>query len=213
MLKKILLALAVVIAGFLAYVATRPDTYHVERSAQVDAPADVVFAQLDDFEAWAAWSPWDKLDPGMNKSYDGPKRAVGASYAWHGNADVGKGKMTITEREPATHIAYRLEFIEPFAGLANTRFDLVPEGDAAVRVTWAMDGDNDFMGKLFGVFMNMDATIGADFERGLASLASASEAALETRAQERARAQAEAQAAADAEADGPAAAAEGDPAP
>jgi uncharacterized protein YndB with AHSA1/START domain len=170
MFKKILIALAVVIAAFLVYAATRPDSYSVERSALIAAPAPVVFDQLDDFKSWSAWSPWDKLDPSMQKTFDGPASGVGASYAWQGNKDVGKGKMTIVDSRPPHAITYRLEFIEPFTAEAQSAFEVAPQGDAAARVRWQMTGTNNFMSKVFGVFMDMDSAIGKDFEKGLASL-------------------------------------------
>jgi hypothetical protein len=200
MLKKILGVVAVLVVAFAGFVATRPATYHVERSKEIRAPAEVVFAQLDDFRAWPAWSPWEKLDPGMKKTYEGPERSVGSSYAWQGNSDVGKGKMTITDRHPSSHLGLRLEFLEPFASTAATDFRLRAAGDA-VNVTWSMEGNNDFMGKLFGTFMDMDAMIGADYEKGLAALATVSEAEakrqVEAAAAEKARVEAAAQAEAD----------------
>src|SRR5262245_54020938 len=114
MLKKILIAVAVVVVGFLLFAASRPDTYRVERSKVIAAPADAVFPQLADFHAWAQWSPWEKLDSQMQKTYDGPGGVVGSSYSWQGNKEVGKGKMTFTELEPNKHVGLKLEFIEPF---------------------------------------------------------------------------------------------------
>jgi hypothetical protein len=180
MLKKVLLGIAVVIVVFLGFVATRPDKYHVERSQKIEAPSDVVFAHMNDLKAWASWSPWDKLDANMKKTYEGPAKGVGASYAWEGNDKVGKGKMTITDTQPTTKVAYKLEFIEPFAAVAATGFNIKPEGEKAVSVTWWMDGNNDFMGKLFGLFMNMDKAIGDDFEKGLATLKTVTEAQAKT---------------------------------
>jgi uncharacterized protein YndB with AHSA1/START domain len=196
MFKKILIALVVVVAGFLAFAATRPDSYRVERSTKIDAPASVVFSQLEDFKAWQAWSPWEKRDPAMKKTYEGPPTGVGSSYSWVGNKEVGKGKMTIVASEPPSQIKYRLEFIEPFTAVANTAFTLAPEGGKTAAVTWVMDGTNNLVGKIFSVFMNMDTSIGADFEKGLAGLKAVSES--EARKQEATQAQAAAVAAAQA---------------
>ncbi len=91
MWKKILGGIAVVLAGFLAFVATRPAHYHVERKVAINAPAEIVYAELEDLRRWAAWSPWDKIDPNLKRTYAGPARGVGASYAWQGNAEVGSG--------------------------------------------------------------------------------------------------------------------------
>lgn len=200
MLKKILLVIVVAIGGFLAFAATRPDTYHVERAVSVDAPAPVIFSQLDDFKAWAAWSPWEKMDPQMQKTFSGPPKGVGSGYSWRGNDKVGKGQMTITESNPPVEVKCRLEFIEPFASVAETTFSVKP-ADKGATVTWAMDGHNNFVGKVFGVFMNMDKMIGTDFERGLGSLKEIAEAEAKRQAEVAARAQAEADAKAKADAD------------
>ena len=91
-----------------------PDAYHVERSATVDAPAATVFAQIDDFSVWKEWSPWEKKDPGDEADVSTTPSGVGATYAWEGNKEVGKGKMTITDSRPGERVAEKLEFIEPF---------------------------------------------------------------------------------------------------
>ena len=206
MLKKILIAIGVVLAGFLAFAATRPDTYHVERTKQIDAPAEAVFPQLVDFKAWGQWSPWDKLDPQMQKTFDGPPGVVGSGYSWQGNDQVGKGKMTITEIEPLKHAAYKLEFIEPFQSVASTNIRLEPKGADATQVTWSMEGNNNFVSKVMSIFMDMDSMIGADFEKGLASLDTTSKDAAKKMAEARARAEAEAAAAQKAAAEAEAAA-------
>ena len=176
MLKKLLLVLAVAVVGLVALVVSRPDSYHVERAIDVGAPAATVFAEIDDLRAWAAWSPWEKRDPAMKKSFGPSTTGVGAHYAWEGNKEVGKGSMTIIESRPDTRVAQRLEFIEPFKSIAATAFDLKPAGPASTRVTWSMEGNSNFIGKAFSLVMDMDKVIGKDFEAGLASLKQIAEA-------------------------------------
>jgi hypothetical protein len=175
MLKKILIGLAVIVAGFLAFVASRPAQYHVERSVAIAAPAEVVYAQLEDLRRWGAWSPFEKMDPNMKKTFAGPERGVGASYTWEGNNEAGKGRMTISRAEPAKHVSYKLEFMEPMAGLAEANMDIESSGENAQKLTWGMDGQNNFVGKMFCVFMDMDKMIGTQFESGLAQLKSIAE--------------------------------------
>lgn len=175
MLKKVLIGVAVVLVGLLGAIALQPNEYRVERTKAIDAPAAIVFAQIDDFRRWEKWSPWERLDPNMKKTYGGPEHQVGASYEWKGNQDVGSGKMTVVEREAPTALSVRLEFIEPFASVARNGFSLFGANDST-QITWWMEGDNDFMGKAFSLFMNMDTMIGADFERGLEALKQVSEA-------------------------------------
>src|ERR1700709_1017938 len=122
MLKTFLLLLVVGGAGVLGVAATRPGTYRVERAVSIEAPAPVVFAQLDDFKAWKAWSPWEGKDPQMNRTYEGPARGVGATYAWQGNSKVGEGKMTISDSQSPVALRLSLELIKPFASVAATTF-------------------------------------------------------------------------------------------
>jgi hypothetical protein len=191
MWKKIGLVLVVFVAVALTVVATRPDTFHVERGAALSAPAVVAFDQINDFHNWGGWSPWEKLDPNMKKTYEGPAAGAGAIYSWTGNDKVGEGRMTITESKPGEKIAIKLEFFKPFAQTSTTVFTFAPQG-GGTQVTWAMDGNNNFVAKAMSMFMNMDKMIGGDFERGLAQLKVQSEA----EAQKRAAAEAAAQAAA-----------------
>lgn len=175
MIKKIAVALAALLVALAAVVATRPAHYSVSRSASINAPAAAIYAQVTDFRRWEAWSPWEKLDPQMQKVYSGAAGVEGAAYAWRGNDKVGEGRMTLIEARPPRAAGFRLEFIKPFASVSTTRFSLAEKGPAT-QVTWTMDGDNDFLGKLFCLFMDMDKMVGGDFERGLASLRSVTEA-------------------------------------
>ena len=176
MVKKILIALAAVVILFVAVVAMQPSEFRIVRSAIISAPATAVFAQVNDFHKWEAWSPWAKLDPTMKQTFDGAPAGTGAGYAWVGNSEVGEGRMTITESHPSDLIKIKLEFIKPFAANSNTIFTFKPEGNQN-RVTWAMDGDKNFIAKAFHLFMNIDKMVGGDFEKGLAQMKSVSEAA------------------------------------
>ncbi|HRI66721.1 MAG TPA: SRPBCC family protein [Polyangium sp.] len=176
MWKKIGIGAAALIVLLLIVVATRPDTYHVERSTTISATPEVVYGNVADFHKWEAWSPWEKLDPKMKKTYDGTQGSVGASYAWNGNDDVGEGKMTILSVEPNKRIDIDLHFIRPFEDNPKNGFVFDATGKET-KVTWKMDGKNGFMGKVMSLFMDMDKMIGKDFEKGLADLKKVSETA------------------------------------
>jgi hypothetical protein len=134
----------------------------------------VVFAQLDDFHRWAAWSPWEKLDPALRRSYEGAPAGVGAVYHYAGRR-AGEGRMTMVESRPGERLGIRAEFIRPFAATNRIDFTLRP-ADGGVRVTWAISGNNGFVAKAFGLVVNVDRMVGGDFERGLAELKRVSEA-------------------------------------
>jgi hypothetical protein len=175
MVIKILIGLAVIVVVLLIVVALQPSDCRVARSAMVAAPADVVFAQVNDFHNWEAWNPWGKLDPAMRQSHEGPPAGVGAVYSWAGNNQVGEGRMTLTESQPSDLIRIRLEFMKPFAATCAAEFTFKPQGDQTV-VTWSMAGKNNFMAKAMHLFMNMDKMIGGQFEKGLAQMKSIAEA-------------------------------------
>jgi hypothetical protein len=146
------------------------------RSASVSAPAPTVFAQVNDFHKWEAWSPWAKLDPAAKATFEGPSAGIGAIFRWAGNKEVGEGSMTITESRPSDLIRIKLEFLKPFAATNRAEFTFKPQGDQTV-VTWSMEGKNNFMAKAFCLFMNMDKMVGSQFEKGLANMKALAEAA------------------------------------
>jgi uncharacterized protein YndB with AHSA1/START domain len=200
MLKKIAIGLVVVLAALVAVIATRPATFEVSRSLQMNAPPEVVYAQVVDFRKWAEWSPWDALDPKQTRTYSGPASGVGAKYEWLGNPDtVGTGSMTIDEAKAGEFIDITLEFKVPFPAKNKTRFTFAPAA-GGTSVNWVMSGTNDFMGKAFSLVMNMDKMVGGDFEKGLVTLKTRAEADAKKAADDKAAAERAAAAAASADA-------------
>ena len=169
MLKTILIVVAVFIVGVLAFAATKPDTFSVQRSASIKAPPEKIFAVINDFHRWPDWSPWEKLDPAMKRTQSGAASGKGAVYAWEGNSKAGAGRMEIIESTPASKVGIQLDFIKPFEGHNIADFTFAPENDAT-RVTWTMHGPTPFVSKVMQVFVSMDTMIGKDFEAGLANL-------------------------------------------
>jgi len=171
MLIKTLIVVAALVVVFVIIVATRPARFRIARSATIAAPSEIVFAQVNDFHAWQAWSPWEKKDPAMKRTHEGPPSGRGAVYAWAGNKEVGEGRMTLTESRPAELIRIRLDFLKPFAATNESEFTFTPRGDGGqTEVIWSMTGHNGFMAKAFCMFMDMDKLVGSDFEKGLASM-------------------------------------------
>jgi len=174
MFKTLAIVVAVLIAGVLMFAATKPDTFRVQRSAAIKAPPEKVFTLINDFKAWGAWSPWEKKDPAMKRTFGATTVGKGAHYAWEGNKNVGQGSMTITESVPSSKIALNLDFLKPFEAHNIVEFTLAVQGDTT-NVTWTMHGPANFVSKLIQVFMSMDNMVGKDFEAGLANLKAAAE--------------------------------------
>ena len=169
LLTYILIGVGLLIAGFIVLVSMQPADFRVGRTAKMSASPSTVFAQVNDFHNWPAWSPWEKLDPNMKRTHEGASSGAGAVYSWTGNNKVGEGRMTMTDSQPNEMIRIKLEFIRPFKSTNTTEFTFKPEGNQTL-VTWNMLGHKSFMMKAFCMFMNMDKLVGGDFEKGLGNL-------------------------------------------
>ena len=163
----------VAIAGILLYAATKPDSFRVQRVVLINASSDKVFPLINDMKAWTAWSPYEKKDPAMKRTYGAVTAGKGATYAWEGDKNVGQGSMEILESGPRK-LLIKLDFLKPFEAHNMAEFSLEPKGDST-SVTWAIYGPSPYMSKVIGTFMNIDDMIGRDFEKGLADLKAAAE--------------------------------------
>lgn len=161
--------LAIAIAVVLTLAVTKPDTLRVQRSIGIAAPADRIFPLISDFHQWLDWSPYERKDPAMKRTYEGAVRGAGAIYAWDGDRNVGSGRMEILEAAAPSRIVIKLDFFTPFEGHNTAEFTMLPQGDGT-HVTWLMHGPANFMSRLIQVFINLDNMIGRDFEAGLANL-------------------------------------------
>ncbi|WP_072391693.1 SRPBCC family protein [Hyphomicrobium sp. CS1GBMeth3] len=178
MLKRILIGLAAIVLVFLGYVAfLKPAEFQIERSSIIVAPPSAVFAEVNNFHNWEAWSPWAKLDPNAKATFEGPDAGEGAVFQWSGNDQIGEGRMTLLESRPDERIRIRIDFVKPFEGTNAAEFTFKPDGPRTI-VTWTMSGEQTFLQKVISVFVNVDNLVGAEFEKGLANLKSVVEAKL-----------------------------------
>lgn len=169
MIKTLLLLCLAVIVVVLAVAATRPPEFRIDRSVAIQAPVEKLFPMISDLKAFNLWNPYARKDAAMKLTFGGPESGPGAYYDFLGNKDVGKGRITLLKAQPNSEVTMQLDMVEPFEGHNQIVFALVPEGSGA-RVSWTMQGPNSFIGKLMGLFFNMDQMIGKDFEAGLSNL-------------------------------------------
>ena len=177
MLKKFALGVLAVLIVILLMAAMKPGSFSVSRTTTIAAPPEKIAALITDFQQWRSWSPWENLDPAMQRTFSGAASGKGAVYAWQGNKEVGRGRMEIVDAAAPARTVIKLDFLEPFASSNVTEFSLKPDGAASGRtiVTWTMTGPMLFVSRLMTVFVSMDALIGKDFDKGLASLKAAAE--------------------------------------
>ena len=169
LMKKILAILAALLVVVLLWATTRPDRFQVERSADMQAPPEKIIAFIEDFHQWGAWSPFEKLDPEMKRTFSGAEKGKGAVYEWVGNSEAGTGRMEIADVVPGSKVTIQLDFTKPFEAHNIAEFTLVPV-NGATRVTWSMRGPQPYVAKVIGLFMSMDSMVGKNFETGLANL-------------------------------------------
>ena len=170
MLKTAGVIVVVLIVGVLIFAAMKPDAFRVQRSTRIKAPPEKIFALINDYKQWALWSPYEKLDPAMKRTYSGAESGKGAVYAWDSaEKKAGAGRMEILESSSPSKITIDLSFTRPFEARNTAEFTLQTQGDTT-NVTWAMFGPAAFMMKVMGVFMDVDHMIGKDFETGLATM-------------------------------------------
>lgn len=185
MVKKVLLVVAVVLLAGIGYLAFKgssmPDKLHIERSVVINAPADIVFKQVNNLKNWEKWNPWYELDPTQKLTYNDIPEGKGAMYGWEGNKNVGKGTMTIEDSRPNETVEIDLKFTEPFESNPDGGFDLSTVEGGATKVVWRYDEKINGLGtKMMYAAMGMsgnamDEMLGKDFEKGLAKMKTISE--------------------------------------
>lgn len=177
MLTIVLIGLVLLLGVLGVVVAMQPSRFEVVRKGRVSASQEAVFAMVNNFHRWEAWSPWEKLDPAMKKTFSGAEAGAGAVYQWAGNNKAGEGRMTITESHPNSHVRIKLEFLKPFEATNTTDFRFTPV-ENQVEVEWRMTGESNFITKAFCLVMGgMDKMVGRDFEKGLAQMNMAAQTA------------------------------------
>lgn len=167
----ILVIIVVLVGVFCAVAAMQPTVFTVTRSANMAAPPEKIFEQVNNLQKWNDWSPWVKLDPNTKTTFEGPPAGVGAVMRWAGNMQVGVGSLTITESRPSSSIKLRLDFLKPMQAVNTAEFAFTPTGNQT-SVTWSMRGERNFIAKAMGLFMNCEKMVGGQFEKGLASIKS-----------------------------------------
>ncbi|HVK61176.1 MAG TPA: SRPBCC family protein [Bdellovibrionales bacterium] len=169
MFLKVGAALVVVIGLFLIFVSTREGKFRYERSGVIAASPEQIFPYISDFKKGAEWSPYEKVDPAMKKTFSGPEAAVGSVMEFDGNADAGSGKLEILKIVPNELVEIRLTMLKPIHADNIVEYRLTPEA-SGTKFTWAMHGDGGFFGKLINVFIDCEKMVAGQFSEGIANL-------------------------------------------
>jgi len=90
------------------------NSYTVTRSTTVAAAPEQVYAEVEELRRWQGWSPWEDVDPNLQRSYSGPDRGLGSAYAWKGNRKAGEGHMRVIAAGAPRHVEVAVDFLKPF---------------------------------------------------------------------------------------------------
>lgn len=160
------IGLAILVVLIMA--AAKPDEFQVARSVSIKASPERIAAYINDLRRHVEWSPWEKMDPGMARSYSGSPVGVGQHYDWDSKKDVGAGSLHITEIT-ATRTKMNLDFVRPFKSNNFVDFAFEPKGEAT-QVTWTMRGVTPYWAKIMHVFVDAEKMVGGAFDQGLSDL-------------------------------------------
>ena len=172
---KILIGVAVILVLFLGFVATREGKFRYVRSGLIKAPPEKIFPYLSNFRLGEAWSPYEKTDPNMKKTFTGVDGSEGAVMEFDGNKDAGSGKLEMLKVVPNERVEFKLTMLKPFYAENLVEYILTPEADGT-RFTWAMSGDGGFLGKLLNVVIDCEKMVAGQFTVGIDNLKSVVEA-------------------------------------
>jgi len=169
MLSILFALIAAAILFAVIHAATRPGTFHVARSVRIAAPPERIFPMINDFKALNTWLPFLTPDPNVELGYSGAESGLGAINTFSGNSHVGAGRVEITQSEPPSKVAMRLQMTRPMACDNAVVFTLAPAGTVTI-VTWSMSGERSLPARLLCLFFDPDKMCGNQFEKGLSDL-------------------------------------------
>ncbi|MBX2988686.1 MAG: SRPBCC family protein [Bdellovibrionaceae bacterium] len=169
MLKRILIALVLLVVIVLGYAATKPDSFHFERTAVIATTPEKLYPYLTDLKLGGQWNPYEQKDPSMKKTFSGAESGTGAVMDFEGNGDVGAGQLEVVQATPSSQVDLKLRMRKPFEGEQDIHYKISPD-EGGTRFTWAMSGRQSFFMKLISVFIDCEKMFTNEMDKGIANL-------------------------------------------
>lgn len=171
MLKKVLIVIAVVLTGFLIYVAVQPAESTISREIVINATPESIFPYINSSQKMHDWMPWRDSDPEMKMEFSGPPEGVGSTSTWKSPGEMGEGSSVIVESNENRSVKSQLKYVKPMEMSQLAEVTLTPV-EGGTQVKWSVDGHNGFVFRMVGIIMNIEKMVGDQFDRGLAKLKS-----------------------------------------
>ncbi len=145
--------------------------YQAERSIEVLRDLDEVFDYLLMLKNQDDYSAWSRMDTSMKHIYQGIDGTVGFISGWESaDKNLGKGEQEIVAIQPYERIDYKLRFIKPFRAESDVYLITEHAGEGKTLVRWGITGRINYPFNVMLVFMNMEQSLGDDFNQGLQNL-------------------------------------------
>lgn len=170
MLKRVGLAIVVLLAALFLYAANQPAEMRITRSVVINnVSPEAVFPYINNSESANSWMPWKDADPEVKMSYSGPAEGVGSKSSWNSSGQMGTGEALVVESILNQRVKTQLNYTKPFEMKQLAEME-VAAVDGGTRVSWSVSGHKNFLFRLMGVFFDCDSMIGGEFDKGLTKL-------------------------------------------
>lgn len=169
MIKKVLIGLVLVIALLFGYASTLPSEMKISRELLIRAKPEAIYPYINHSRKMNEWMPWSESDPEAKMLYSGPELGIGSTTSWDSKGNMGTGQAVIVESIPNRSVKTQLTYTKPMKMEQLAEVSLTPaEGGTVVR--WSVNGHSPLISRIFCIFMDVDKTVGGEFEKGLANL-------------------------------------------
>lgn len=169
-MRPFLAILFLTIGGFLTLAILGPDVISFQRHIQIDATRQRVFQEMSYLGNFNNWSPWAILDPQMTSSVKGDDAAVGATYTWEGNDQVGAGTMTIEKIQADSMVLLQLHFLKPWPVEGHYQLIVSSLPADSTDLTWTFEVQIPFTQRPIMYFVDLEKSLSKDLETGLGNL-------------------------------------------
>lgn len=171
MLVRILIIVVLIIILLFIIGLFSKKEYSFERETSIKRSKPEVFDYIKLLKNQDNFSKWASMDPAMKKEYIGIDGVRGFKWAWDSEKkDVGKGVQEIVKITEGERVDWRLHFIKPFDGYADTYMTVDAVTPSETKVRWGFHSSMKYPMNIMLLFMDMDNMIGDDLAIGLNNL-------------------------------------------
>lgn len=155
-LKYLFFLILILFIGVAVYFGTQDGNFTVSESKIIDAPAEVVFQNINDYRNWESWGSWME-DETLKINYPENTLGEGASYSWKSKKE-GEGAMQTLSVIPNTSLKQKIVFNGTLEDEGYpVEWTLEPlENGSKTKVTWSMQGTLGLFEKIYFATQNKD---------------------------------------------------------